>query len=51
MNVCIQIWERPFKKSTIFGWTFGSMIVGTGAIMFSVSLAQYKGGFWFKGSK
>eukprot|EP00341_Mesodinium_pulex_P009229 CAMPEP_0116894714 /NCGR_PEP_ID=MMETSP0467-20121206/4418_1 /TAXON_ID=283647 /ORGANISM="Mesodinium pulex, Strain SPMC105" /LENGTH=65 /DNA_ID=CAMNT_0004565081 /DNA_START=48 /DNA_END=245 /DNA_ORIENTATION=- len=42
------MWELPFNKGTVYGLVWGGAAVGCGLIAFSVSLAQYKAGIWFK---
>jgi hypothetical protein len=42
------MWDLPFNKSTVFGIIWGGSAVGVGLICFSISLAQWKAGIWFK---
>ena len=45
------MWELPFNKSTVYGIVWGGTALGCGILCFSISLAQYKAGIWFKGSE
>lgn len=42
------MWDLPFDKGPVYGIVWGGAALGCGILCFSISLAQYKAGIWFK---